>query len=309
MVSYVLSLCGIVRVRHLPTFVSVEPANYCQLRCPECPVGQSASRYAQRPHARMSVELFRDILSQIRSSCHTIQFYFQGEPLLNSALPAMVKMSHEAGLFTVVSTNAQMLDMFMARRLVEAGLSRIIVSIDGFSEESYNAYRAGGSLQCALDGLRYLRMAREEYGSHICIELQVLRLSSNESEWEWIRKHYTSLGATRLVFKTAQLYDYRHGHVLMPSKEHYSRYRKGSDGLYYLHRAKHRSCYRLWSGCVITAEGDVIACCYDKHVQHTFGNISKDTLRTLWYGDKANAFRKAVVKNKEDIGMCRECWY
>ncbi len=293
----------------MPTFVSVEPANYCQLRCPECPVGQSAFRYAPRPRARMSVEMFRDILLQIRSSCHTIQFYFQGEPLLNSALPDMVKMSHEAELFTVVSTNAQMLDMSMARRLVEAGLSRIIVSIDGFSEESYNAYRVGGSLQRALDGLRYLREAREEYGSHLCIELQVLRLSSNESEWWWIRKHYKRLGATRLVFKTAQLYDYRHGHVLMPSKERYSRYRKGSDGLYYLHRVKHRSCYRLWSGCVITAEGEVLGCCYDKHVQHTFGNITKDTLRTLWYGDKANAFRKAVVHNNEDIEMCTECWY
>ena len=38
--SYLLSLLGVVRVHHLPTFVSVEPANYGQLRGPECPVGQ-----------------------------------------------------------------------------------------------------------------------------------------------------------------------------------------------------------------------------------------------------------------------------
>lgn len=294
----------------MPTFVSVEPANYCQLRCPECPVGQSfASGGVWRPHARMSVEMFRDVLSQIRSGCHTIQFYFQGEPLLNSALPEMVKMAHGVGLFTVVSTNAQVLDNSMARRLVGAGLSRVIVSIDGFREESYGAYRVGGSLQRALDGLRYLHEAREEYGSHICIELQVLRLSSNESEWGWIRKHYKSLGATRLVFKTAQLYDYRHGHVLMPSEERYSRYRKGSDEEYHLHRRKQRSCYRLWSGCVITAEGEVLPCCYDKHVQYTFGNITRESLRTLWHSDKADGFRRAVVTNKEDIGMCQECWY
>ena len=145
----------------------------------------------------------------------------------------MVARAHQVGIYTIVSTNAQTISKELANALVKSGLSRIIVSIDGFSEETYTAYRVGGSLQKALEGLQFMRHAKETHHSAIRIELQVLRLRTNEHEWEWIRRNYKRLGATHLVFKTAQLYDYEHGNPLMPSNERYSRYKKGADGKYF----------------------------------------------------------------------------
>ena len=257
----------------------------------------------------LSLDAFRRILAQVQGSAHTMQFYFQGEPLLNPALPEMIALAHQAGLYTIVSTNAQALTQDMAERLVVAGLSRIIVSIDGFTPESYAAYRVGGHLPLALDGLHYLREAKDKHHSSIRIELQVLRLSTNETEWTWIRRHYRQLGATRLTFKTAQLYDYRHGNPLMPSAPRYSRYRLGADGLYHLHRPHHRSCYRLWSGCVITTNGTVLPCCYDKATAYPLGNIHTSSLRDTWHSLAANALRSAVLHRCDTIPMCRECYY
>ena len=313
--SYALSLCGVVRVRHLPTFVSIEPANYCQLRCPECPVGQRHSSKDEVPKAQnMSWETYEHVLSQVQESAHTIQFYFQGEPLLNPLLPKMIKRARESGLFTIVSTNAQALSRIMAEELVRSGLNRIIVSIDGFSEESYKAYRVGGSLHRALEGLQFLREAKTKYRSSICIELQVLRLRSNEHEWQWIRRHYRILGATRLVFKTAQLRDYEQGHPLMPTNERYSRYKKTAAGTY-LH-AKHSKsfiphtpCYRLWSGCVVTTTGMVLPCCYDKSGQYAFGSLMADGIEEIWHNKKADAFRRQVMAQSHSIPICRECNY
>ena len=320
--SYALSLLGVVRVRHLPTFVSVEPANFCQLRCPECPVGKGKTENGKVKGASgkvMSMEVFEHVLKQVQETAHTMQFYFQGEPLLNKQLPAMIGKAHQAGLYTIVSTNAQALTMLMAQELVKSGLDRIIVSIDGFSEESYAAYRVGGSLHRALEGLEHLREAKMEYGSSIRIELQVLRLRTNEHEWEWIQRNYKTLGATHLVFKTAQLYDYEHGNPLMPSDERYSRYKKSADGTYHLRRSasansilpfrrKWRPCYRLWSGCVITTAGDVLPCCYDKDHQHKLGNLTAQTLEGVWHGTKANALRKRILDSTEVLPeMCKNC--
>lgn len=308
--SIALSLFGIVRVRHLPTFVSIEPANYCQLRCPECPVGQG---HAKRPAQRMSWEVYERILEEIQASAHTIQFYFQGEPLLHPLLPKMIALARENHLFTTVSTNAQALTQDMAQALVQSGLNRIIVSIDGFTQSTYEAYRVGGSLEKALAGLQYLSQARKDNHSTICIELQVLRLKTNEEEWQWIQKHYRSLGATRLVFKTAQLYDYTNGHPLMPSQTQYARYRKDADGHYYLHRSFLRRhwfntpCARLWSGCVITTTGEVLPCCYDKAGDHTLGSIITTPLATLWHSTQANSFRHKVLHHSQHIPICREC--
>ena len=178
------------------------------------------------------MELFHRILDDVKEHAHTMQFYFQGEPLLNKQLPEMIAAAHQVGLYTIVSTNAQALSRSTAEALVKSGLSRIIVSIDGFSEESYAAYRVGGSLHKALEGLQHLANAKAELHSRIRIELQVLRLRSNEHEWDWIKKNYKKLGATHLVFKTAQLYNFEHGHPLMPTDERYSRYRKTADGTY-----------------------------------------------------------------------------
>jgi molybdenum cofactor biosynthesis enzyme MoaA len=99
----------------------------------------------------MSMEMFQHILEQVKATAHTMQFYFQGEPLLNPQLPEMIALARQAGLYTIVSTNAQALSQEMAHLLIQSGLNRIIVSIDGFSQESYEAYRAEGNLQKALD--------------------------------------------------------------------------------------------------------------------------------------------------------------
>ena len=314
-ISYALSLFGVVRVRHLPTFISVEPANFCQLRCPECPVGIASS-----PHRLMPLSIFERVLEQVQSTAHTMQFYFQGEPLLNKQLPEMIAMAHKVGLYTIVSTNAQTLSRCTAEALVKSGLNRIIVSIDGFSEESYAAYRVGGSLQKALEGLKHIANAKAEFHSRIRIELQVLRLKSNEHEWGWIKKNYKKLGATHLVFKTAQLYDFEHGHPLMPSNERYSRYRKTANGTY-VHKKTHQLfslpfregmgiglCLRLWSGCVITTNGDVLPCCYDKNHRHAYGNITQQSLAELYHSTKAKALRLRVLRHQgEKLEMCKNC--
>ena len=302
-----------VRVCHLPTFVSVEPSSICQLHCPECPVGMRNNHPSVGHY--MSLELFEKILSEVSATAHTMQFYFQGEPLLNSALPAMISKAHQLGIYTIVSTNAQSLTEEMANSLISSGLSRIIVSVDGFSDTSYTAYRVGGSLHRALAGLRFLKSAKVAYKSSIRIELQVLRLRSNEHEWQWIRRNYKSLGATHLVFKTAQFYDYEAGNPLMPTDERYSRYKKTADGSYRLRHPHFSSigfrcspCYRLWSGCVITTRGDVLACCYDKEHQHSLGNIADDSLCAIFHSEEANVLRHRVLLQPNMLpAMCENC--
>ena len=262
----------------------------------------------------MRMEVFERVLEQVQKTAHTMQFYFQGEPLLNKQLPEMIARAQQAGLYTIVSTNAQALTSLMAQRLVKSGLSRIIVSIDGFSEESYAAYRVGGNLHRALEGLQYLQEAKVQNGSSIRIELQVLRLRTNEHEWQWIKKHYKKLGATHLVFKTAQLYDFEHGHPLMPTNERYSRYRKSIDGTYQLHQAWSQKkwnknlCFRLWSGCVISTIGEVLPCCYDKEHKHSFGNLTNQSLLDIFHSQKANMLRTRILNEKDHLPeMCKNC--
>lgn len=311
-VSYALSRFGSVRFAHKPLFVSVEPAAVCQLRCPACPVGL---RNNEKPIANsqklMSCEVWERVLREVSSYAHTMQFYFQGEPLLNKDLPRMIREAHDAGLYTIVSTNAQAMTQDMAQALVNSGLDRIIVSMDGLTDESYNAYRIGGSLEKCKEALKWLHEAKEKSqqlkakSQQPIIELQVLRLKTNEHEWGEFKRQYKLFGADRLVFKTAQLYDYADGHPLMPTNPKYSRYIQGTDGKY--HRRKLRKgCFRVWSGVVITTNGDVLPCCYDKAHAYAYGNIMDAPLAELFTNEKAMSFRQAAMN--ETPSICKECW-
>lgn len=305
--NYALSRMGLVRISHAPLFVSVEPAAVCQLQCPECPVGRrdggiSESRNTDR---LMSLELFRKVLGEVKQYAHTMQFYFQGEPLLNKDLATMIAEAHEAGLYTIVSTNAQAMTEEMAEALVQAGLSRIIVSMDGLAQATYGAYRIGGNIEKAKAALRYLRKAKEQCGGKTIIELQCLRLKTNEYEWVELKRQYKALGADCLSLKTAQLYDYENGHDLMPLDARYSRYEQGADGLY--HRKKRaRGCLRVWSGVVVTTTGEVLPCCYDKSHAYSYGNIQDAPIAELFKNEKALALRRAAMSEQPKI--CQECW-
>ena len=254
----------------------------------------------------MPLEVFRRVLAECRETAFVIQFYFQGEPLLNKDLPQMIREAHEAGLYTIVSTNSQAITPELAEALVQSGLDRIIISMDGLTQESYGAYRIGGSLEKTKAALQYLRKSKiKNQKSKILIELQVLRLKSNEHEWRAFKQQYKLFGADRLVFKTAQLYDYHNGHPLMPTNPKYSRYILGKDGKY--HRRKLRKgCFRVWSGAVITTNGDVLPCCYDKSHAFAYGNIMEKPLHELFTNDKALAFRQAAFRQTPQI--CQECW-
>jgi radical SAM protein with 4Fe4S-binding SPASM domain len=256
----------------------------------------------------MSHNVWHRALAEIRDTAFVVQFYFQGEPLLNKDLPQMIREAHEAGLYTIVSTNAQALTAQLSEQLVQSGLDRIIISMDGLTEESYSAYRVGGSLEKTKEGIRFLRESRSrhlEISRSPLIELQCLRLKSNEHEWLTFKRLYKRLGADRLTFKTAQLYGYENGHPLMPTAPRYSRYIKGKDGLYH-RRPLGKGCFRVWSGAVIATNGDVLPCCYDKDRAHAYGNIMNAPIKKLFGNERAAAFRQAAMQQQPKI--CQECW-
>jgi len=294
----------------MPSFLSVEPSAICQLRCPECPCGQGV-HHPMNTEKMMSLSTFSRVLKQCQGWVHTIQLYFQGEPLLNPHLPQMIHLAHQAHIHTICSTNAQALTPLLSEQLVQAGLDRIIVSIDGLSEDSYQSYRVGGSLNRALQGLVYLREAKNNLGGRTHIELQCLRLHSNEHEWEMFSRTYRQMGADSLTFKTAQFYDYQHGNPLMPRQEKYSRYHLTKEGLYIpknrMHSLKNHPCARILSGCVITVNGDVLPCCFDKSGQYVMGNILTHSLHDIWHSALFAEFRQRIRLDRMTSVMCTNC--
>ncbi|MBN2764743.1 MAG: radical SAM protein [Paludibacteraceae bacterium] len=287
-----------------PFFISVEPADFCQLRCPQCPVGMAA----RNKGACIDEKVVFDTISGLRKSLLHVIFYFQGEPLLNPHLAEYVRFAHEAGIYTSTSTNAMLLNSENARKLVESGLDKLIVSVDGATQEVYEQYRKGGKLERALEGIRFVQEWKQKLGSRTpFVEMQFIVFGTNEHQIGEVKRLAKSSGADSLTLKTAQIYDFESPNPLHTSLSRYSRYRKQSDGSYVLKNPLKNRCRRVISGAVLNVKGEVLTCCFDKGSEFSYGSVTDADFMTLWQNKKATDFRKAVYTNRKQFEMCRNC--
>jgi radical SAM protein with 4Fe4S-binding SPASM domain len=306
--SYLCSLCGkVTKFRVMPSFVSIEPVDYCNLRCPQCPVGMGIDK-KQRGN-QMSLDLFTHIVNEISETLFHIIFYFQGEPTLASSLPDMIQYAHSRNIFTSTSTNAQVLTDELAHELVQSGLDKLIISIDGATQEAYEAYRIGGKLEKAIAGVENIVKWKKTLNKATpFVEIQCLLLKSNENQIEEMKALAKRLGADRLVFKTAQFYNFENGNPLMPENEKHCRYRKDkTTGKYSIKNALHNRCWRLWTGAVIDAKGDILPCCYSKNGKFCFGNMEGNSFENTWNSEPVRRFRQKILNNRQQFEMCRNC--
>ena len=296
---------GPAEQRALPMSLSIEPTTSCNLRCPECPSGL---RSFTRPTGMLNPELLGPLLDELRSSLVYVNLYFQGEPTLHKQFDDLVRTCKARRVYTSTSTNAHYLTPERAQRLVASGLDRLIVSIDGTTQEAYAAYRVGGQLQRVLDGTRNVLEARRAAGSatpHVV--WQFLVVGPNEHQVPEIRQLARDYGVDELDLKTAQLDDPHDGHPLLTENPAFRRYDRSDNGRWRLRNPLDNSCWRMWQGCVITWDGQVVPCCFDKDAHHSMGRVGDRPFREIWHSAPYAAFRQQLFTARADIPMCQNC--
>jgi len=296
---------GINKHKGFPISISIEPTTSCNLRCPECPSG---TRSFTRPIGMLQQEFFEKIINQLADNLIYLTFYFQGEPYLNPAFLTMVTIAHQKKIFTSTSTNAHYLTDENAKATIKSGLDRLIISIDGTTQETYEQYRVGGDLSKVIEGTKNIIKWKKQLGSKTpYIVFQFLVVKPNEHQLTQVKQLANELGINELKFKTAQVYNYENGNNLIPENEKYARYKKGMDGKWKIKNELLNHCWRMWSSCVITWDGKIVPCCFDKDAQHQLGSLHETSFLEIWNSNNYNNFRNSVLKSRKEIDICANC--
>ncbi len=296
---------GIPEITGLPSTISLEPTTACNLRCPECPSGL---RSFTRPTGNLKSDFFRKMLAEVESNLMYLIFYFQGEPYINPQFLEMVEYASDRKVYTITSTNGHFLSQEMAERTVRSGLSRLLISIDGATQHTYSAYRREGDLQQVIEGAKNIVLAKKKLNSRTPhIVFQFLVVKPNEQEIPQIKKIAKDIGVDELKLKSAQIYDYENGNDLIPTQPKYSRYLQMANGKYQLKNPLHNRCWKMWQSCVITWDGKVVPCCFDKDASHVMGDLQKESFHNIWHHDNYNRFRNAILTSRQSIDICTNC--
>ncbi len=221
----------------------------------------------------------------------------------------MVSYASSKKIYTATSTNAHYLTDEIAKKTVESGLDRLIISIDGTTQDVYSSYRVGGNLEKVIEGARNIVKWKKQLNSKKpFVFFQFLVVKPNEHQIDDVKKLAKEIGVDEVRFKTAQVYDYVNDpNQLIPENIQYSRYRKQADGTYVAKNKLANRCWKLWHANVITFDGLVVPCCFDKDAMHRLGNLKMQSFKEVWFNDNYKQFRHQLMNSRQNIDICSNC--
>jgi radical SAM protein with 4Fe4S-binding SPASM domain len=294
------SITGIPTSYGLPVAISAELTNYCNLNCPEC---SSGSGLMKRDRGFMHTDLFNKILSELGPYLYNINLFFQGEPMLHPQFFSFLQ--NDLINNSVVSTNGHFLSVEYSEMIVKSELGKLIISLDGTDQESYSAYRKNGKINTVLDGIRNMSVAKMKFNSKIKIEIQFLVNRLNENQIPAVKALAKKLKVS-LRLKSMQVIDNRDIEAWLPLNERFRRYKK-INSKYVIRSSLPDRCARLWFNPVITWDGKVLPCCFDKDAEYVMGDLNHETFREIWDSPKYKIFRKSMLSGRHMIDICRNC--
>ena len=256
----------------------------------------------------MSVADFYNVVDQCKSHLMYLMLYFQGEPLLNADLFRMISYAKKRRIYTATSTNGHFLNDENAQNIVESGLDRLIISMDGTDQETYEKYRREGDWETVRKGVKeVVKWKTKLKSSGPFLILQFIVFKHNEHQLQEIKRLGRELEVNKVEIKSAQVYNFKNDTEFIPQNLKYSRYVRGADGQWELKKPVRNHCFRMWGGAVITWDGRLVPCCFDKDARHQMGRLDNHSLREIWNMNEYRKFRNQIIEDRTKIDICQNC--
>lgn len=276
----------------IPGIFYIETVLGCNLRCPECPMGNST---INRKKHIMSFEKYKILADKIEHFARTVYPFVWGEPLLNPDIIDIIGYTKKFAR-VYLSTNANLITREFAKNIMAQAPDVIDVPLDAATEETYQIVRKGGSLEKAVQGIRYLQEHRNDT---TVVRGQFVVFKHNEHELPQFRRLCESLQIPTRVNKPL----FFNSNLKPPSKQFqrpvYNSLARVQQDI--------RSC-EARVRMVVMSDGNVVPCCFDYNNSIIFGNLFEQDVMEIWKSDEYHEFRLRLTGKKSTCPeFCLTC--
>lgn len=271
-----------------PCFLKIEPTSFCNLKCFGCRSGKPED-LVELSLGQMDFETFKHICNDLGKYLIEISFYLWGEPLLNKSLPRMISYASDLNISSVISTNLHFMNNRIASDLIKARLDRMIVAIDGMTQETYSSVRIGGHFDKVISNLEEFMATKSRLHSITpTVEWQFVRTSLNEHEVSLAKKRACELGVDYFTVIPDWGKRSPNEHVLARAR---SKERK----------SRMKGCFWLWFAMAIQWDGAVYPCCHSaKKNRFRFSAQPRTSYLDVWNGEYYQSARSIFNKRYQE---------
>ncbi|MBN1367442.1 MAG: radical SAM protein [Dehalococcoidales bacterium] len=290
-----------------PMHMQIEFTNYCNLKCTVCPTGTGILK--RKPQA-MSPALLKRLIDEVGPYLMTLSLWGWGESLLHPYLAEMLRIVHNRGITTFVSTNGQNLDNpDVIKALLDYPPTYLIVALDGLTDETNSLYRVGAKLAPALDGVHKIAEIKKQRGQNYPIlHHRFIVMKHNEHEVPLLKQFGTDNEFDMVTLRTLSIIDIpdeTHHQDLIPETQDLQAYEYENGK-----RINRRDfiCEEAFIFPTVFADGTVVSCDQDSSAEHPYGILADGTtFKSIWWSKRAAEIRRIIRDNPHRFTSCRNC--
>lgn len=243
----------------------------------------------KRPIGNLQKELISKVLNEQKKYLETIDLDLYGEFELNPQWFSLIKQISSAGFFTVLNTNASLLNKDNAEKLTKSGLNFLSVSFDGASKETYEKIRRGAQFERTRENILHFL----SINSSIFTVIQMVETTENRHETDEFYKLWADSKADVIRIKNYLPFDPDASH-LNPNP--------------IIMADNPPPCIFPWKTLVVYWDGTVVPCCVDYDGKYVLGNALKQSIEEIWNGKPMQHLREMHAKGcYKKIDLCRRC--
>lgn len=295
--------------------VSWNATNACNLKCAHCYRDAGAKKADE-----LSTDEGRALIDEIARAGFKIMIFSGGEPVMRDDLYELVAYARDRGLRPVLGTNGTLITHEVARKLKEAGMTAVGISLDSMDKKAHDDLRGvAGSWDAAVDGMRACREVGLPFQVHTTV------MEFNYDEVEKITDFAVAVGARGhhvfFLVPTGRAVDIADASIkadqyerllrrLLTKQREVAIEIKPTCAPQFLRIAKQmgvptrfsRGCLAGLSYCLINPVGVVQACAY---LDIPAGNVREKPFSAIWR--EAEVFQR--LRTQEYSGKCGQCDY
>lgn len=285
-----------------PFVLMVDPSSICNFRCRFCPTGdRELIRSIGRQQGLMELAAFQKIVDDLQDfdrHIKVLRLYKEGEPLMNKALPEMIKYARQSGRIDRIdtTTNGALLSPGMSERLIEAGIDQINISVNGINDGQFTEYtRTSVSFAKYVENIRYLYQIKGK------CEIYIKSIKENLSEDDQ-KTFMDTFGdiADRIFLE--DLFPAWPGFEsdeipVQPTVGHYGQ-----------KVVERKVCPFVFYMMVIASDGSVCLCVSDWARKAVTGSVLEKSVREIWLGELMNSHRLSHLEgHRMSEPVCDKC--
>jgi len=285
----------------MPVHVTVEPTNYCNLRCPVCETGAGIIK---RPRGFIDKPTYETIINQVHGYANTMFLYWMGEPFLSKNVYWMAELAKQADIWTETCTNGELVKPVS---LALSSFDSVSFQFGGMSSRTHKIYRINGDWGSTLHKLYNTADIEKSNNLHRS-RAGLIVMKHNEDEIQRFADFMTESDIPyELISPCVRTVE--QARQYLPEDRKYWIYdeKELEHGRLVPKNMPKNSCPWIYYSTVISWDGTVYPCCRDVDGQYPMGNINEQSLSEIWNDERYREFRHRINTDKKSVSICKLC--